>query len=532
MIFDNDNKLKSNELCVEFNKIVLDKTGFNIQYVSKLMNDDYYSELDEVEEDDDNDDIDDEAFFNSIDTYTHNTASEIFYNGNKDKYIYSDKTGWYEYNDNNILINTGKEWPRTIMTNIIKYLQQHLINIRNRIKPDHQYYIRNCKNINKLIKDAGNINFISGVRQYLKELYSNDKIDDLIDSNVNLLAFNNKVYDYSIKSIRDIEKSDYICKNTKYDYKSSNKDVRNEMEKVLKSIFEDDEIYNYFMLTKALSLFGNKNESCFINIGSGGNGKGLISSLEYKALGDYVYTSENTFLTSTFKQGSANPTLEACKGVRILIVSEPEEVNEHGKQTALNTPFLKLITGGDVITARALFKSNISYIPQFTPFIQCNSTPNIKKVDGGIKRRMNMINFKLDFVDNPTKPNQRLIDTNLKTKLSDIKYYSEYLNILLDIATKTTNIKPIMPEKMGIITNKYFNDNNPIQEFIQTSLQIKQGSKIKCIDCKDVYEQRMNIKMSSSQFNKSMEFNGIEVYMLHGYRYFKNIELIEFNEDD
>jgi hypothetical protein len=143
-----------------------------------------------------------------------------------------------------------------------------------------------------------------------------------------------------------------------------------------------------------------------------------------------------------------------------------------------------------------------------------------------------MINFKLDFVDNPTKPNQRLIDTNLKTKLSDIKYYSEYLNILLDIATKTTNIKPIMPEKMGIITNKYFNDNNPIQEFIQTSLQIKQGSKIKCIDCKDVYEQRMNIKMSSSQFNKSMEFNGIEVYMLHGYRYFKNIELIEFNEDD
>jgi hypothetical protein len=89
-----------------------------------------------------------------------------------------------------------------------------------------------------------------------------------------------------------------------------------------------------------------------------------------------------------------------------------------------------------------------------------------------------------------------------------------------------------MPEKMGIITNKYFNDNNPIQEFIQTSLQIKQGSKIKCIDCKDVYEQRMNIKMSSSQFNKSMEFNGIEVYMLHGYRYFKNIELIEFNEDD
>jgi putative DNA primase/helicase len=58
---------------------------------------------------------------------------------------------------------------------------------------------------------------------------------------------------------------------------------------------------------------------------------------------------------------------------------------------------IKDLTGGDTITARALYKDNITFQPQFKLFIYGNSKPTIKGQDEGIWRRMRIIPFEVEI---------------------------------------------------------------------------------------------------------------------------------------
>jgi P4 family phage/plasmid primase-like protien len=525
------------DICDKFSKLVKDKFGLDLKYVNKSMDEDYHDQLnDKIEEiKEANKPDDDSKFFEELKTMSHQQCAKIYYDLNKDKYTYSNKSGWYEYNEYNVLINTGIEYPLTIKLNVSKTLTDYLIPIRNRMKPNKLSYVNDSKLINKLLKDINNSSFANGIKDYLKELYINNDIDSKIDNNGNLIAFTNKLYDYTTCTIRDIKKEDYISKTTRYEYKKSDPQIKKEIIKIIKSIFEDDKIYNYIMHTKSSALFGNLYESAYIYIGNGGNGKGLISGLD-NALGDYVMTSENTFITSAFKQGSANPTLSSAKGVRVLYVSEPAECDEFGKEVSINTPFLKLITGNDDITTRNLYQGNITYKPLFTPFILCNHTPNIKKIDGGIKRRIKMIQYKLDFVSKPEKENQRLMDAPLKKKLENVKYYREYLLLLLEYATTNKDKAPIIPEEVEKRTEEYFTENNPVKIFLDKFINIEDKktskSKIRTSDLKDYYEDHMECKITPQNFIKSMGMNGIENSIMKGYKYFKYISYKQIEEDD
>lgn len=466
----------------------------------------------------------DKKFFKNLEIISHNQIAKIFYFLNPNKYIYSTITGWYKYNKFNVLISSGNSLPSGFISNISTSLLNYIIPIRNRLKPNSVNYIKNSKNINKLIKDISNAVYISCVVKFLQDLYISIDIDSNIDNNPKLLAFNNKVFDLATYTIRDIKPDDFISKTTRYDYIESNQEIRDNILSIISSVFENKELEEYFLKIKAYSLFGNKYELCIIQVGRGGNGKGLLNTLEMKALGDYIFTTENTFITSSFKQGSANPTLVNCKGIRNLIISEPSESDEFGKDTNINVPFIKLITGNDEITTRQLYKSNISFKPLFTPFIQCNSLPNIKKIDKGLMRRIKIINYPLSFVNEPVEPFERKLDTSLKEKISNISYAREYLLLLIDIVIKNKEIQHIIdPQCVLEETNKYFYENNPVKIYIDEFIIKQADSKIKSSILKEHYDSHSDNKMTMTAFVKAMSLNAIDNHMCKGYRYFKNI---------
>ena len=76
------------------------------------------------------------------------------------------------------------------------------------------------------------------------------------------------------------------------------------------------------------------------------------------------------------------------------------------------------MSGRDDITTRGLVKSNMTYIPLCTVFLQCNDMPNIKKLDNGITRRLRIINYPLQFVENPINASDRQVDTKLKDEFN------------------------------------------------------------------------------------------------------------------
>lgn len=257
--------------------------------------------------------------------------------------------------------------------------------------------------------------------------------------------------------------------------------------------------------------------------------------LENIALGDYIMTTENTFLTSSFAQGSANPTLASCKGVRNLVVSEPAEVDFVGRETSLNTPFLKLITGNDRIETRQLYKGNITFVPQFTPFIQCNTLPNIKKIDNGLTRRIKVITFPFSFVENPTESFHRKIDINLKSKINCEEYGREYILLLLETLKKNMNIKLAIPEVIQEATSSYFADNDPIRGYIKTYIRRVDKNlnrRVKASILKTHFDSVVENKIHIREFVRVMVVNSFDAYTLDGCKAFKDIEIIQNDEDN
>ena len=51
--------------------------------------------------------------------------SELFYNHNKDQYVYSELSGWYSYNEFNILQNHIKE-PIGLVNKVSVFLQKYI----------------------------------------------------------------------------------------------------------------------------------------------------------------------------------------------------------------------------------------------------------------------------------------------------------------------------------------------------------------------------------------------------------------------
>jgi phage/plasmid-associated DNA primase len=378
-------QLYKSEILSELSLYIFKTIGFNLKFTNKKMDEHYLDILDLHQ-------LIDVNIWDLLEDMNHSDLAKLYCKLSPSKYIYSNNTGWYEYNNYNILISHFKNIPPSLLSNVTNTLQKFIINERNKVIPpqktDEDYdkkineYDRCMKLAKKGYINVGNSSYVKSIIEYLSNLYNVDGLDQLIDSNINLLAFEDQLYDFNLLKFRNIDPKDYISKTTKYYVPNKNEEYRQFIMDLLYSIFENNEMVEYWLITTALSLFSNRYESLYIHSGRGGNGKSLLSNMITKALGDYFYSADNTFLTSIFKSGQANPTLAKCKGIRYLLVSEPDNGSDDVK---FNIDFIKMLTGGDIITTRDLYKTNVSYKPQFTPFVQCNKKPNLGKLDNGVK---------------------------------------------------------------------------------------------------------------------------------------------------
>jgi len=96
-----------------------------------------------------------------------------------------------------------------------------------------------------------------------------------IDSNHNLFAFNNKVFDCRTCEIRNIKPNDYIMINTGYDYPEFiDEDLKLDIENYYNTIYPNEDVKNYMWDMDALLIDGEKLFQKFvIHTGRGCNSK-------------------------------------------------------------------------------------------------------------------------------------------------------------------------------------------------------------------------------------------------------------------
>lgn len=196
------------------------------------------------------------------------------------------------------------------------------------------------------------------------------------------------------------------------------------------------------------------------------NGKSKIIELFESSFGEYCCKFPITLLTQKrAASNAANSEVARSKGKRFACLQEPSEDEK------LNIGFMKELTGGDKIMARALFKEPIEFKPQFKMILTCNHLPNVPSDDGGTWRRIRVVEFTSKFTDNPdsNKPHEFLADTELSSRFDDWKEH--FMALLITYYKKYKASGIYEPEDVLKCTKEYQKNNDCFLEYIDQEIE-------------------------------------------------------------
>ena len=332
-------------------------------------------------------------------------------------------------------------------------------------KKIYDQMVSNCGKIISKLKDS---TYKDKIIRECRELFYDHEFSLKLNSKLDLIGFDNGVFDLNKMEFRNGQPDDYVNVTTNYELPmyglskpvsfetlkkkflddDNNKEINKGLNEFIKQVLPnrldsngdrtDERTRNYVLRFLSSCLSGNvREEKFYFWTGSGGNGKSKLIELFDLVLGDYSKTLDVAYLTT--KRGSsssASPEVETLKYARFVSCTEPEEDDK------IYVGKLKQITGGDKLSTRGLYKETTEFKPQFKIVLMCNDLPKLQNQDGGTWRRIEVVEFITKFSDNPkpteSDPNHFVQDINLSSKLESWKLpfmitllskYKEYLDM-------------------------------------------------------------------------------------------------------
>lgn len=383
---------------------------------------------------------------------------------------------------------------------------------------------------NKVANQLLNTKFKSGIITEIANLLQCPDFLVKLDSKTELVGFENGVLDVIEGTFRKGLPDDFVSISCGYDYDPIvNHPVQSDIMTFIRSCFDSSEVAQYYLDVVSSCLYGYRRfEHVWILTGTGQNGKGTTSELLKFAFGQYYAVISSAFFTRPFKDSSdATPELADKKAVRILMTSEPEASEK------LQISKLKLVTGGDTITARHLYEAPFSFKPQFGIFIQANEIPALNKLDGGIQRRLRIINYPFSFTSNPSLPHEKMGDSTLKEeKLERVDWRQQFILILQNNFTQRIKQADQLDTPAIIIqsSEEYLDSNNVVKEWLSANCYIT-GEREDCHRPKDLYQVYKHTTESDvltfQHWSQQIAFCGIKFKMVKGNKYYFGLKAIE-----
>lgn len=322
------------------------------------------------------------------------------------------------------------------------------------------------------------------------------------DANPYLINCLNGTYDLSDFTFREPKWDDFLTMQTNFRHTIS-RDIRCERwEKFIEEVTEGNKDKADF-LQRALgySMLGMSNEECmFILHGkTTRNGKStLLNTIEYM-LGDYSKVVPVGMICKGDRQKdaeAASPTLAGLKGKRFVTMSES---NEYGK---MDEEKIKQLTGGEEISARALYQSAITFKPQFTLWLSCNDLPLVTDKSLFASERIKVIEFNRHF-----SPQEQ--DTHLKDELTTMEAMSGIFMWLVRGYIRYKEHGLAMSEELTQVVRNYERDNDLVLQFLESRCVQSEEANIKAKDLYNAYKLWAKSEgafiLSARKFNAEME---------------------------
>ena len=471
-------------------------------------------------------------FWSLIALLNHKDIAKYFYNINPDAYLWEETMGWYSLTKTNVWKHYDKSQPSGLKRHIADTMQDLAMDTKKAELATYQKksatitdqekqkellkaHAQKIKQIHDAYKIFGSSDFCNGVISFLPSFFEKEDLTATMDMNRYIFAFTDGCFDLNTCSFRMISPQDYISTTTGYPYpKKTNAPIRTAVKKFLFGLFENEEDEAYLCKVLASCLYGgNRWEEFYGFTGSGGNGKGVIADLLKTAFGDYYLSVDNTLFTKPLeRKDQPIPALVEARCKRIMMTTEPESDDK------LQGGLIKKISGGDIIEARTLNSKHIvKYVPQFKVILQMNNIPKMSKIDGGIERRMRIINFPFKFVsaETMTDTHHRLGDPDVKEKhCKSDEWRDEFILMMSEVYKTIKDLKSLTPPRsVAEATGEYMDDNNPLKVWLNKHYDLTrlETDQIGATELKRQYMEDNHIeKMGDASFKNLLSFNNIK----------------------
>lgn len=226
----------------------------------------------------------------------------------------------------------------------------------------------------------------------------------------------------------------------------------------------DVELEHYLQDVLGMALVGHVyTEGMVVVTGTGGNGKSTFFGACSKVLGTYA-DSIRPELLLTRANGQEAFGIEAVRGKRLVTAGETDE------GAALSESTMKRLTSRDPINANPKFKQPFTFEPSHTLILHTNHLPKIRRMDGGVARRMAVVVF-------PFTPRPEHVIVDLADQLVD-REGGAILSWMVEGAIRYWNRGCTLPKPRCVeeATAKYFGDNDWLREFLEDTCEV--GEKL------------------------------------------------------
>jgi len=281
---------------------------------------------------------------------------------------------------------------------------------------------------------------------------------DQLDADPYLLNVANGTYDLRTLTLRKHDPGDRLTKIARAAYQP---DAQGNVWAEHIQYFQPDvEVRDFLQRFFGYCLLGKVAEHVLlIAYGpQGANGKGTTDRILQYVLGDYAATANQNLLVQTRNNSadSASPARMQLLGRRYVAMSETE------KRAPIAEALMKTLTGGDPVTARALFKDEITFEPSHTLVLYTNFKPKLSGDDAAVWRRVKLVPFE---ITRPKAEQDNQIDDKLRLEADAIlawliEGYKAWLQVGLDA-----------PAKVEAATSQYQYEEDTTAQFLNERLE-------------------------------------------------------------
>lgn len=269
----------------------------------------------------------------------------------------------------------------------------------------------------------------------------------------------------------------------------------------LNRIFDNDaSLIDFVRRAVGYSLTGSVQEQClFILVGTGANGKSTFLRILHHLFGDYAGSIPiQTLMNQKFGTQQTND-LASLLGKRFVTASEGER-DQH-----LAEAKIKMMTGGDRISCRFMYKDFFEFDPQFKLWLATNNLPTISGTDDAIWRRIRVVRFPVTI---PADEQDKALPNRLLGELPGVLNWA--LQGLED--WRQHGLNP--PSSVLQSTGRYREDNDSIGQWIDAACVLEPNARATMKDLHYSYKEWCENSgvdaLSNTCFGKDLTKRGFE----------------------